>query len=81
MSVAALTLVLAVLTKNGFDYHPADEGLAAHLWQLLMAGQAPVILWFVIQWLLRAPRQALSVLALQVCAALAACAPVYLLHL
>jgi hypothetical protein len=59
----------------------ADEGAAAHLWQLLMADQVPVIAFFLVQSLARAPRAAMLTLALQVGAALLAAAPVYLLHL
>jgi hypothetical protein len=58
-----------------------DEGTAAHLWQLLMAGQLPVLLFFAIKWLPRAPRQTLYVLALQAGAALASMAPVFFLGL
>jgi hypothetical protein len=46
-----------------------------------MAGQLPVLIFFAIRWLPRAPRQTLYVLALQAGAALAAMAPVYLLNL
>jgi len=58
-----------------------DEGTAAHLWQLLMAGQLPVLLFFAIKWLPRAPKQTLGVLALQAGAALASLAPVLFLGL
>jgi hypothetical protein len=58
-----------------------DEGAAAHIWQLLMAGQLPVLLFFAIKWLPRAPRQTLYVLALQAGGVLAAMAPVYFLGL
>jgi transcriptional regulator GlxA family with amidase domain len=37
--------------------------------------------FFALQWLRRAPRQTLEVLAVQTGAWLAACAPVYFLHL
>jgi hypothetical protein len=46
-----------------------------------MAGQVPLLLFFAITWLPRAPRESLKVIALQMAAALAALAPVYLLHL
>ena len=59
----------------------ADEGATAHLWQLLMAGQMPVLVFFALRWLPRAPRQALCVMALQFCAALASLAPVFFLNL
>jgi len=58
-----------------------DEGLAAHSWQLLMAGQLPLMAYFVFKWLPRVPRQTLYVLALQIGAALAAMTPVYFLEL
>ncbi len=79
MSVAALGVVAVHIALAGTVPQP-DEGAAAHLWQLLMAGQFPVIAWFAVRWLPRLPRQALGVLALQFAAGLAACAPVYLLH-
>ena len=80
MSLAALSLVLGHTALYGTAREP-DEGTAAHLWQLLMAGQLPIIAFFAITWLPRAPRQALLVLALQVFAGLAAAAPVFLLRL
>jgi hypothetical protein len=76
MSVGALALVLGHLAIFGIG-HEADEGTAAHLWQLLMAGQVPVVAYFALKWLPRAPRQALRVLTMQAVAALAACTPVY----
>src|SRR5205807_4824301 len=79
MSCAALAIVLGHLAMSGVG-READEGTAAHLWQLLMAGQLPVVAFFAIKWLPRSPRQALLVLALQAGAALAALAPVLLLN-
>ncbi|MGA2569566.1 MAG: hypothetical protein ABSF23_03535 [Terracidiphilus sp.] len=80
MSLAALAVVIGRIVLFGAA-HEADEGAAAHIWQLLMAGQLPVLAFFAIKWLPRAPRQALGVLALQVGAALSSVAPVYLLNL
>jgi len=68
------------LATNGV-VHQADEGTEAHIWQLLMAGQVPIVGFFAIKWLPRAPRKTLPVLALQVGAALASMAPVFFLHL
>ena len=79
MSCAALALVLGHIALVGVA-READEGTAAHLWQLLMAGQVPVVAFFAITWLPRSPRQALLVLALQAGAALAALAPVFVLN-
>ena len=80
MSVAALAVVVGHVALFGAA-READEGTAAHLWQLLMAAQVPIIGFFAIVWLPQAPRQALPVLALQLGAALAAMAPVFLLGL
>jgi len=79
MSLAALAIVLVHIIRSGLAPQ-ADEGTAAHLWQLLMAAQIPVIAFFAIRWLPQSPRSALPVLALQAVAALAALAPVYLLN-
>ena len=78
MSVAALGLVIGFLLKNGVERQP-DEGLAAHVWQLLMALQVPVIAVFIARWLRESPRSALMVLLIQLAAGLAAAAPVFLL--
>lgn len=80
MSFAALAIVLVHLALFGLARQP-DEGTAAHLWQLLMAAQLPIIAFFTIRWLPQAPIKALAVLALQGAAALAALAPVFLLKL
>ena len=79
MSIAALSLVLGHIAIFG-GARQADEGAAAHLWQLLMAGQIPVIAVFAVKWLPRTPGPALLVLALQAVAVLAAAAPVFLLN-
>ena len=79
MSLAALATVLIYVAMHG-TAPQADEGAAAHIWQLLMAAQAPIVLFFAIKWVPQSPRQAVPVLALQVAAALAAMAPVFLLH-
>jgi hypothetical protein len=80
MSLAALTLVLGHTALYGVA-HEADEGTAAHLWQLLMTGQLPIIAFFAFRWLPRTPRQAVLILVFQAIAALAAAAPVFLLKL
>jgi hypothetical protein len=75
MSLAALALVLGHAVIFGI-VHEADEGTAAHIFQLLMVVQLPIIAYFALKWLPRAPRQALQILALQAGAALAAIAAV-----
>lgn len=80
MSLTALAVVLGSILMVGV-VHEADEGAVAHIYQLLVAGQLPILAYFVIRWLPRVPRQTLYVFALQIGAALAALAPVYLLGL
>ena len=80
MSFAALAVVLGHVAMFGAA-READEGTAAHIWQILMAAQVPIVAFFAIKWLPRTPKQALPVLALQAGAALAALAPVFFLNL
>ncbi|HEY6752976.1 MAG TPA: hypothetical protein VI027_16835 [Rubrobacteraceae bacterium] len=80
MSFAALATVLGHVAMFGV-VREADEGTSAHIFQLLIAAQVPIVAVFAIKWLPRAPRQALQVLALQASAALAALAPVFFLNL
>jgi hypothetical protein len=68
-SVAALALVLGHVASGGV--READEGTAAHLWQLFMALQLPLIGLFAFIWLPRSPRPALAVLGLLIAAVLA----------
>ncbi len=76
MSMAALAILVGYALVFGVERR-ADEGTAAHLWQLLMAGQLPVIVFFALKWLPARPKQALAVLGIQVAAALAAMFPVW----
>jgi hypothetical protein len=69
MSVAGLALVFGHIASGGG--READEGAAAHLWQLLMAAQVPAVAFFAIAWLPQAPKPAVLILALQVAAAVA----------
>ena len=79
MSLVALALVFGRIALVG-TAREADEGALAHTWQLLIAAQIPIMLYFALRYLPRQPRQTALALALQVIAVLAACAPVFLLH-
>ena len=79
MSLAALSVVFIHIALHG-TARQADEGAAAHLWQLLMVAQVPSIAFFAIRWLPQSPKHALAIVALQVLVALAALAPVYFLR-
>jgi hypothetical protein len=76
MSCAVLLMLVYFFARFGIVHEP-DEGTAAHLFQILMAGQIPIVGYFVVTWLPRFPKPALQVLVLQAAAALAAMAPVY----
>jgi hypothetical protein len=76
MSVTALSIVVGYAAMFGL-VSQADEGTAAHLWQLLMAGQVPVVLFFALKWLPKEPKRALLILVVQVGAALVAMFPVW----
>jgi hypothetical protein len=49
MSLGALATVLMFVALHG-TAPQADEGAAAHIWQLLMAAQVPIVLFFAIKW-------------------------------
>jgi hypothetical protein len=78
MSLAALATILLYIALHG-TAPQADEGAAAHLWQLLMVCQLPFIGFFAVKCGTQSPRQAIPILGLQLVAALAAMAPVFLL--
>ncbi|QQG41857.1 MAG: hypothetical protein HYV90_00895 [Candidatus Woesebacteria bacterium] len=80
MSATALIFTLVWLAIFGI-VRSEDEGMAAHIFQLLMGGQLPIILFFAIKWLPQKPKLALLVLVLQFIAGLIAFAPVYFLEL
>ncbi len=79
MSTAAASLVVEYLIRVGRVRQP-DEGTEAHLFQLLMAAQVPVIAYFAVTHLPAQPRQSLVVLALQCIAGVTALALVYFLE-
>ena len=78
MSLAALALVLGHFAIFGI-VHQTDEGTAAHIFQLLMVAQVPIVAFFALKWLPRAPTKAVQVLTLQAAAALAAIVAVFFL--
>ena len=80
MSAGAFITVLIHIISIGAS-PPADEGTAAHLFQILLAGQAPFVAFFALKWLPRMPSEAMLVIAMQAAAALIALAPVVLFDL
>ncbi|MEO8575739.1 MAG: hypothetical protein ABI556_03525 [Gemmatimonadales bacterium] len=78
MSLVAFGIVLVHYAVKGMDHDP-DEGTPAHLFQLLMVIQAPIIVYFAAKWLPLDTTRALRVLALQGAAIVAAFAGVFFL--
>jgi hypothetical protein len=79
MSVAAFAVVMITLIADGRSDGPArppDEGTAAHLFQLLLVGQVPIVAFFAIKWLPREPVRSMFVLGTQAFAAALALAPI-----
>ena len=80
MSLGALSVVLLAIANGSAKPQP-DEGTAAHIWQILVAGQLPFLGWFALRWLTRDFKTALPVLALQLLAFAGALFPVWYLGL
>ena len=78
MSVLAILPVLGHATLFGSG-HETDEGAAAHIFQLLMMLQLPLIGVFCWKWLRRTQRQSLAIIALQLLCWLAAALSAYML--
>jgi hypothetical protein len=78
MSLTALSLLAIQLATHGVTPE-RDEGAIAHLWQLLVVAQLPVIAFFAFRWLREAPRQATAVLLAQALALAAGVVPVLVL--
>jgi len=64
MSVVALAMLLGYVAIFGI-VHNEDEGAPAHIFQLIMVAQLPIIAYFAIKWLPKRPKQSLLVLVLQ----------------
>ena len=78
MSLLALGMVLVHFTIFGI-VEETDEGTAAHIFQLLMVGQVPIVAFLAFRRLTIAPRQTFFFIVFQVVAALAAIMAVFFL--
>jgi hypothetical protein len=79
MSAAAASLVVEFLLRVG-RVRQADEGTEAHLFQLLMVAQVPVIAYFAVRYLRDHPRQSVVVMSMQFIAGIAAMSLLYFLE-
>jgi hypothetical protein len=64
ISFAALAMLLGYVAIFGV-VHNEDEGAPAHIFQLIMLAQLPIVAYFGIKWLPKRPKGSLLVLALQ----------------
>lgn len=80
MSLAALAVVLIAIAIGAAKPEP-DENAGAHIWQLLMVGQLPLLAWFVLRWLRNDLKAGLLILGLQTAAFIVALFPVWYLGL
>ena len=78
MSLLALVLVMEGLLQFGLDHREVDEGWQAHLFQLLMVLQVPVVILFAATMNWKQPRRALLFLGLQAAACSAALGALYI---
>ena len=78
MSLFALGMVLVHFTIFGI-VEETDEGTAAHIFQLLMVGQVPIVAFLAFKWLAIAPRQTFFFIVFQFVAALTAIIAVFFL--
>ncbi|MDO8548338.1 MAG: hypothetical protein Q7R71_01560 [bacterium] len=80
LSLAMLAYILIYISMLGI-IHETDEGTGAHLFQIWLVLEVPMVAFFAVKWLPQRPKQALVVLAIQIVAVLAACAPVFYFQL
>ncbi|MGZ3297572.1 MAG: hypothetical protein ACXU8O_01040 [Asticcacaulis sp.] len=76
MSFAAFAIVGAYIVATG-GRHQTDEGAIAHIFQLLIAAQLPVVVFFILRWIRSRPWACLTLLAVQGLALALALLPVW----
>ena len=77
MSLLALTLIIEGVVQFGLHHSEVDEGWQAHLFQLLMVLQVPIVLAFIATANWKQPKRILPVLGLQAIAWSAAMGALY----
>ena len=77
VSLGVLAVMLISFIVSGVPARQPDEGIGAHLFQIWLVLEFFMIAFFALKWLPQKPKQALVILAIQIIAALVACAPVF----
>jgi len=80
MSLIMLAYIVFYLANYGIVYHE-DEGAPAHLFQIWLVLEIFMVAFFAIKWLVRNPKPALMILAVQIMAALLPISIVFFLKL
>lgn len=80
MSSSALLLIICYVAINGVETQNADEGVAARIFQLLLAGQIPIVIYFAYKWLPKFFKEAIRIILLQITAVLLAVALIVFLE-
>ena len=80
MSAAAVVVVITQIMIFGIP-QGGNEGTAAHLFQILIGLQIPVMAFFAFTELSKNPKQVIKILAIQILAMLTALAPVFYFRL
>ncbi len=80
MSLTALAIVVGAVTAMG-GVRQSDEGAAAHIFQLLIAGELPLLALFAMRWLRKDLKAACTILVAQAAAIGVAFFPVWYFHL
>ncbi len=78
MSLLAFALIIEGLAQFGLHHREVDEGWQAHLFQLLMVLQVPIVLLFAATANWKQPSRPLRVLGLQAAAWVAAFGALYM---
>ena len=81
MSATALLLVIGYAAVFGIQKSQRDEGAAARIFQLLLAGQIPIMAYFVFKWLPKKPKQSAKIIVLQMMGILLAFGLIFFLEL
>ena len=77
LSLGVLGIMLISFAMFGIPVREKDEGAGAHLFQIWLVLEVAMMAFFAMKWLVLKPKQTLLVLAIQIAAVLAACAPVF----
>ncbi|OGK64505.1 hypothetical protein A2313_04835 [Candidatus Roizmanbacteria bacterium RIFOXYB2_FULL_41_10] len=70
MSAMALLLVVSYVALFGVQKSTGDESTIARIFQLLLAGQVPIVGYFIIKWFPKHQKQVLQIVVIQILAAI-----------